>query len=148
MPFTGSMTTSSPGTAQETGPSSAGHAPCNAHLTDSPALLGCSTLRRGAAQLLQQVVELLGVPELDDLPITDAYDIDAGHRDRPTGGRHTEELPGVGAGHGEPAHHLVSLGDEVLHLFLHVGEAGSPHLQEVPEAGPPRRRARQRLMVD
>src|SRR4051812_13811295 len=96
--------------------------------------IGCSTLRRGAAQLLQQVVELLGVPELDDLPITDAYDIDAGHRDRPTGGRHTEELPGVRAGHGEPAHDLVSLGDEVLHLLSHVGEAGSPHLQEGPEA--------------
>src|SRR3954470_1278302 len=69
---------------------------------------------RHHAELLQHPQHIVPNPDLLDLPIHEAQDVDPLQRELLARWRDTVEVAGVCAAHSEALHYLVSVGDEIF----------------------------------
>src|SRR5262245_12300519 len=76
-------------------------------------------------QLLREAKVVTVVPDLHDLAVTNAEDVDARERCVLTGGRHPTPWTGVGPRCGPPAGDQVALGQQQVDVPAQVGEGGS-----------------------
>ena len=122
-----------------------------------PAVLACAALgrqahherRRFQPERVQHAADVLLMPDLGELAVSDAEDLLAGHDHRPPGRRQAEELEGtrVGGGHGPAPGHVVAIGDHHVGLERGVGEGRADHLGHPYVPGPARWLSRQAVVV-
>lgn len=95
--------------------------------------------RSACLELSCQVVGVWAAPLFDDLPVTDAPDVEQVHLDLLPGGPDAEELTAMGSSHDRSKGEAVIARNHILHLDADVRERGEEALEQVDLVGPSER---------